>query len=340
MSEVRLQKLLASAGIASRRAAEELITAGRVRVNGRVVRELGAKADLKRDKITVDGRTLVRERHVYYLLHKPRGYVTTVRDPEGRPTVMDLLKGVTERVFPVGRLDWNTAGALLVTNDGDLAQALMHPRQKVEKTYAVKLQGHPNEEALERLRKGVELDDGRTAPADVWILSTGPGATWLRVTIREGRNRQIHRMGEAVGHKVLRLTRTEFAGLNVDDLRPGEMRPLSSTEIDDLRQTHLGAAPRKPPTPPRAHASRDKAPRRASGRRPNPPGEGRSAGDDRPTTIDTRGPAALHREPPVFGTRATMVDRPKRAPPKRRSPRADDRPTAFVRKDAPKKRGR
>jgi 23S rRNA pseudouridine2605 synthase len=312
MSEARLQKLLASAGVASRRAAEELITAGRVRVNGRVIRELGAKADLRRDKITVDGKTLVRERHVYYLLHKPRGTVTTLDDPEGRPTVMEILKGVPERIFPVGRLDWNTAGALLLTNDGDLTQALTHPRRKVIKTYAVKLQGHPSDETLERWREGVELEDGRTAPADVWMLSVGPNTTYLRVAIREGRNRQIHRMGEATGHAVLRLTRTDFAGLGVDDLRPGEYRPLTAAEVDDLRQAHVLGVP---PGPARRGRPAPRAPR----------------SDDRPPKFEGRGPRPVRPEPPI-DPRPTTFARPKRRPAApARGPRTDDRATAFAR---------
>lgn len=318
MSEARLQKLLASAGVASRRAAEELITAGRVRVNGRVVRELGAKADLRRDKVTVDGKTLVRERHVYFLLHKPRGTVTTLDDPEGRPTVMEILKGVPERIFPVGRLDWNTSGALLLTNDGDLAQALTHPRKKVVKTYAVKLQGHPSEETLARWREGIELEDGKTAPADVWMLSVGPNTTYLRVAIREGRNRQIHRMGEATGHTVLRLTRTEFAGLDVDDLRPGEYRPLTSEEIDDLRQEFVLGVPRGP-TPPRRS-------------RPGPMGPK----SERPTHFEGRGPRPVRPEPPR-DPRPTSPPRPKRRPaPPARGPRTDDRPTTLERAASPR----
>lgn len=322
MSEARLQKLLASAGVASRRAAEELITAGRVRVNGRVVRELGAKADLRRDKITVDGKTLVRERHVYYLLHKPRGTVTTINDPEGRPTVMGILKDVPERIFPVGRLDWNTAGALLLTNDGDLAQALTHPRKKVVKTYAVKLQRRPSEETLTRWREGIELEDGRTAPAEVWILSETPTATWMRVAIREGRNRQIHRMGEATGHTVLRLTRTEFAGLSVDDLRPGEYRPLTPSEIDDLRKEHLlGIPPGPARTPPRS------APRPEPRRTPRA-----AAGDQRPTTYDGPRPRPARAEP-TFDERPTRFARPKRTPPSpARRAGSDERPTTFERK--------
>ena len=264
MTEQRLQKILAAAGVASRRAAEELITAGRVRVNGKVVRELGTKADARRDKITVDGKTLVRERHVYYLLHKPRETMTTLNDPEGRPTVMELLKGVPERIFPVGRLDWNTAGALLLTNDGELAQALLHPRQKVLKTYAAKLRGRPTEQTLELWRKGIDLEDGRTAPADVWILSQSPTVTWLRVGIREGRNRQIHRMGEATGHLVLRLTRTHFADLNVDDLRPGEYRELTAKEVDDLRKEFVQGVPRSKPTTPATRHTRTDGPRRSA----------------------------------------------------------------------------
>ena len=178
MSSQRLQKILAQAGIASRRAAERLITEGRVRVNGRIVRELGSRANPPRDRVEVDGKRLVAERLVYYLIHKPRGVVTTLDDPEGRKTIKDLLHGVDQRVFPVGRLDFQTSGALLLTNDGALAQALLHPTRAVPKTYNAKVEGKVEAPRLELLRAGVVLDDGdKTAPAEVNVLRTDD-AVW------------------------------------------------------------------------------------------------------------------------------------------------------------------
>jgi 23S rRNA pseudouridine2605 synthase len=245
MSSLRLQKVLAQAGVASRRAAEELITEGRVRVNGRIVRELGTRADPRKDRVEVDGKRLVAQRHVYFLLHKPRGVVTTLDDPEGRKTVKDLLRDVRERVFPVGRLDFQTSGALLLTNDGELAQALLHPTRAVPKTYNAKLQGKIDEARLEALRTGVVLDDGKkTAPAEVSIIRRDDKATSLEITIAEGKNRQIHRMGEAIGSTVLRLTRISFAGLTLEGLRPGQMRSLSPSELTDLKQDYLQRAQR------------------------------------------------------------------------------------------------
>ncbi|HEY2733415.1 MAG TPA: pseudouridine synthase [Polyangiales bacterium] len=242
MSSERLQKILAGAGVASRRAAETLITQGRVRVNGRIVRELGSRANPRRDRVEVDGRRLVAERPVYYLMHKPRGVVTTLDDPEGRKSVKDFLRDVSERVFPVGRLDFQTSGVLLLTNDGDLAQALLHPARAVPKTYNAKMQGTVDERGLDLLRTGVVLDDGfTTAPASVNVTRKDEKHTSLEITISEGKNRQIHRMGEAINRPVLRLTRIAFAGLTIDGLRAGQMRPLKPLELSELKQKYLHA---------------------------------------------------------------------------------------------------
>ncbi len=226
--------------MASRRAAEALIADGRVRVNGRIVTEPGTQADGRRDRVEVDGRRVVFEHPAYYLLHKPRGVVSTLRDPEGRPSLGDLLSRLPERLYPIGRLDFHTSGALLVTNDGELADALLHPSREVPKVYVAKLRGDVDAEALEALRNGVELDDGHlTAPADVIVLREESGSTWVRITIHEGRNRQIVRMGEAVGHPVSRLARISFAGIDTEGLRPGQMRPLDEKEVEKLKTTYL-----------------------------------------------------------------------------------------------------
>ena len=237
----RLQKVLARAGVASRRASEELILAGRVRVNGRVVTELGTKVDPHKDRVEVDGKRLVAEKPVYYVVHKPREMVTTLEDPEGRarPSATCCAK-VPERVVPVGRLDYHTSGALLVTNDGDMVDALLRPRSGVPKVYAVKFQGHLDVEELDALRNGVVLDDGyRTKPAEVFVLREERNHTWVQVTLTEGKNRQIHRMGDAIGHRVMRLARQSFAGIGIDRLRPGEYRELRREELQQLKKKYL-----------------------------------------------------------------------------------------------------
>lgn len=245
MAAERLQKILAHAGIASRRAAEKLIAEGHVRVNGRVVTELGARADAFRDRVEVDGRRIVLEKPAYYLVHKPREMVTTLSDPEGRDHLGQLLKRIPERVYPVGRLDYHTSGALLVTNDGELADALLNPRRKVPKVYAAKLKGHLDVPELDKLRNGVRLDDGYvTKPAEVFVLREEPRNTWVQITLTEGKNRQIHRMAMAIGHPVQRLVRLSFAGLTTDGLRPGEWRPLTRTELEKLKKQYVVAARR------------------------------------------------------------------------------------------------
>jgi pseudouridine synthase len=231
----RLQKILSQAGVSSRRKAEELIRAGRVRVNGRVVRELGTRA-LPSDRITIDGRPLaVPETFLYLVLNKPTGVVTTAADPEGRPTVLDLLGKVRQRVFPVGRLDYHSAGLLLLTNDGELALRLTHPRYHVAKTYRVKVRGRPTPHALERLGKGIRFREGPTAPAKVRVLESSERKTWLEITISEGKRRQVRRMCDAVGLPVEKLIRISLGPLKLGRLPPGHFRPLDSEEIHKLR---------------------------------------------------------------------------------------------------------
>lgn len=232
---MRLNAYLARAGIASRRAADELIKAGRVRVNG-ARGELGASVG-RRDVVEVDGERVRLQELSYVLLHKPTGAVTTLRDPQGRLTVADLVDHPA-RVVPVGRLDADTGGALLLTNDGALAHRLAHPRYGVEKTYVARVVGRPSDAALEQLGKGVELDDGKTAPAAVRRLAPAR----IELTIHEGRKHQVKRMLEAVGHPVVRLHRSRFAGLGVGDLAPGEWRELNRGEVQALR----AAVRRKP----------------------------------------------------------------------------------------------
>ncbi len=225
----RLQKILAHAGIDSRRKCEELILEGRVHVNGVVVTELGAKADPRRDEITVDFAPIARERPVYILLNKPKGYVTTVKDEQGRPTVMALLHGIDARVYPVGRLDFNSEGLLLMTNDGALANRLMAPDHEIPKVYLVKVHRLPTKEQLDDLRNGFRLDGRRLKPCAIEFAEKGDNP-WLRVTLTEGKNQQIRRMFAAVGHPVSKLRRVQFGPLADPALKPGEWRFLSPQE--------------------------------------------------------------------------------------------------------------
>ncbi|MFN8012553.1 MAG: pseudouridine synthase [Holophagaceae bacterium] len=225
----RLQKILAHAGIDSRRKCEELILEGRVHVNGVVVTELGAKADPRRDEITVDFVPIARERPVYILLNKPKGYVTTVKDEQGRPTVMALLHGIDARVYPVGRLDFNSEGLLLMTNDGALANRLMAPDHEIPKVYLVKVHRLPTKEQLDELRGGFRLDGRRLKPCAIEFAEKGDNP-WLRVTLTEGKNQQIRRMFAAIGHPVSKLRRVQFGPLADPALKPGEWRFLSPQE--------------------------------------------------------------------------------------------------------------
>lgn len=231
---------MAAAGIASRRKSEELIAAGRVRVNGKIVTEQGIKVDSYNDKVEVDGRRLVREKPVYFVVHKPREMVSTLDDPRGRACLADLFQKVDSRVFPVGRLDYHTSGVILATNDGDLTDGLLRPKNEVPKTYLAKMSGNIAVEALDQLRNGVRLDDGyKTRKAEVFVERVDGNNSWVNITLREGKNRQIHRMGDAIGHRVMRLVRLSFAGLTAEGLRPGELRPLSQKELDRLKKRYL-----------------------------------------------------------------------------------------------------
>ena len=232
----RLQKLIAVAGLASRREAEKWIEQGRVTVNGRIV-QLGEQADPDRDHVAVDGRPLrLEETAVYVLLNKPAGYVTTLRDPRGRPVVTELLRDVPARLFPVGRLDLTTEGLLLLTNDGKLAWRLTHPRHEVTKTYLVRVRGRLTREAQRTLETGVMLEDGITAPARVSGVRGSDSHTWLELTIHEGRNRQVRRMCEAVGYPVSRLKRIRLAFLELGTLASGQYRHLTREEVARLKR--------------------------------------------------------------------------------------------------------
>jgi len=246
--EVRLQKIISAAGVASRRAAEKLIEEGRVQVNGTTVTELGTKADPDTDDIRVDERRVKQpQRQRYLLLNKPRGYVTTRSDPEHRPTVLDLLKGVREYVYPVGRLDFDSEGLLLLTNDGDLAATLTHPRHEVERVYEAQVLGVPDAHDIDRLSRGIIIEGRRTSPANVELLRerrTDGNTSVLRVTIHEGRTRQVRKMADAIGHPVRALKRVRIGPIADKNLRLGTYRELTPEEVRKLK--HAGVAPRTP----------------------------------------------------------------------------------------------
>ncbi len=234
----RLQKVLAQAGVGSRRKCEEIILAGRVEVNGERVTELGVKVS-PTDLIAVDGRAIKTENKVYLVFHKPKGVITSANDPEGRRTVMDYIKNVSERLYPVGRLDYDTEGLLLLTNDGEFANRLTHPKFHVPKTYHATVKGVPHGSLLEKLAQGVMLDDGITAPANVDYYDIGDDQkqSIIAITIHEGRNRQVRRMFDAINYPVVRLRRVQYGPLFLEGLPRGKSRPLTAKEIEDLMDT-------------------------------------------------------------------------------------------------------
>ncbi|WP_096201020.1 pseudouridine synthase [Bacillus sp. FJAT-45350] len=233
----RLQKVISQAGITSRRKAEDLIVEGKVKVNGQVVRELGVKVTPNKDKVEVNGVPIDREEPVYFLLYKPTGVISSVNDDKGRTVVTDFLE-VEQRVYPVGRLDYDTSGVILLTNDGEFANILMHPKHKVHKVYIAKVEGIPLREELKKLQYGIHLEDGKTAPANVKVLSVDKkkNTSIVQLTIHEGRNRQVRRMFEAIGHPVQKLKREQFAFLTAKGLNPGDVRKLTPFEVKQLRE--------------------------------------------------------------------------------------------------------
>ncbi len=239
MSSERLQKIISAAGLASRRQAEELILAGRVSVNGQVTDELGTRADWTTDQIAVDGVLLKRAEPVYLLMNKPYGVITSLHDPQGRKTVADIvaMAGISDRVYPVGRLDYDTEGLLLLTNDGELTQSLSHPSFEVEKEYAVDVEQKPTAQMLQTLARGVALGEGETAPAKVFPPELAENGFWrFRIVIHEGRNRQVRRMVEAAGSLVRRLKRVRYAFLTLEGIEVGSIRPLEEMEITRLKE--------------------------------------------------------------------------------------------------------
>lgn len=235
--EERLQKVLAQAGVASRRSCEELIKQGRVKVNGQVVTELGTKVNATVDQILVDNKSIAQEEHVYVLLHKPTGVITSMSDPEGRKTVRDLIKQIPQRVYPVGRLDFDTSGLLIMTNDGELANRLAHPSFEMDKVYRAWVKGIPTTESVLRLAKGIKLEDGMTSPGKARILErdASNNRALLELTIHEGRNRQVRRMCQAIGHPVVTLQRIRISFLTLGNLGLGSYRFLQKEEVERLR---------------------------------------------------------------------------------------------------------
>nr|WGD91817.1 23S rRNA pseudouridine(2605) synthase RluB [Bacillus subtilis] len=232
----RLQKVIAHAGVASRRKAEELIKEGKVKVNGKVVTELGVKVTGS-DQIEVNGLKVEREEPVYFLLYKPRGVISAVQDDKGRKVVTDFFKNIPRRIYPIGRLDYDTSGLLLLTNDGEFANKLMHPKYEIDKTYVAKVKGIPPKEPLRKLERGIRLEEGKTAPAKAKALSLDKKkqTSIIQLTIHEGRNRQVRRMFEAIGHEVIKLKREEYAFLNLRGLHTGDARELTPHEVKRLR---------------------------------------------------------------------------------------------------------
>ncbi len=299
----RLQKIIAAAGVTSRRAAEELISSGRVRVNGQIVTELGSKADASKDHIKVDGKLInPKQPMTYILLNKPAGYVTTMSDPEGRPTVQDLMKGVKVRVYPVGRLDYNTEGMLIMTNDGDFAHIVTHPRHELPKTYLAKVKGVLDEKAIESLETGVYLDDGKTAPAKIKKVRKEEANSWVEITIHEGRKRQVRRMFDRVGRSVIKLKRTKTGNLLLGDLAEGAFRHLTHEEVQGLRELAQSVEVKMPVTSDEGRGTatrderrgtRDEGSRRET--RGRVQGSGYRAPVERRGARDERGPKTAHK---------------------------------------------
>ena len=284
----RLQKIIAHAGFASRREAETMIREGRVTVNGRVVTELGSKADPARDHVKVDGKLITRaETHRYILLYKPKEVMTTVADPQGRRTVIDLIKGVRERIYPVGRLDFHSEGLILLTNDGDLAFKVSHPQHGSVKTYHVKVRGVPEERLIDKLQRGITLDGKRTLPCEIRRMKTTgrgdeEGNSWFEVKLREGRTQQIRKMFQAVGHPVSKLRRVAIGPLSDPRLGPGDYRELTKTEVKQL-------ASMQEPAKPKAEKPRRTAARPAAGTSKKTTSKKTSA--KKPTTRKAAAPA-------------------------------------------------
>lgn len=325
----RVQKIISAAGVTSRRAAEQLITEGRVRVNGKVVTELGTKADASKDHIKVDGKLInPKQPLVYIMLNKPAGFVTTMADPEGRPTVLNLLKGLKVRVYPVGRLDYNTEGLLLLTNDGDFAHLITHPKHEFPKTYRAKVKGMLTDEQINLLEQGIYLDDGKTAPAKLKKISKEEANSWLEITIHEGRKRQVRRMFDRVGHSVIKLKRVKTGNLVLGDLPEGSFRYLSGTEVNELKDDALKMEVRTPKPAP-VRSKEGQGPRAAASLPPR--GDKRPMADARrQKPLESRSGRPV-RDTKDDGQRATRGPRSASGS----APRGDKRPMIGARRQKP-----
>jgi 23S rRNA pseudouridine2605 synthase len=306
----RLQKIIAHAGFASRREAETMIREGRVTVNGRVVTELGSRADAARDHVKVDGKLITHaEEHRYILLYKPKEVMTTVQDPQGRKTVIDLVRGIRERIYPVGRLDFHSEGLIVLTNDGDLAFKVSHPRHGSVKTYHVKVRGVPEQRLVEKLERGITIDGKRTLPCEIAQMKTtgsneDGGNSWYEVKLREGRTQQIRKMFKAVGHPVTKLRRVAIGPISDPKLTPGDWRELTKQEVK-LLSTH--PEPKAPPKPRRVRAVRAKAGSASPSGAKKKSGSKSAAPKRRGETAKTRRPktaAASERKPRTRAARS------------------------------------
>ncbi len=329
----RLQKYLAAAGVTSRRRAEELIVAGRVVVNGKIVRELGSKIDPETDLVVVDGKPVLRnDTRAYYLLYKPSGCVTTASDPQGRPKAIDYLRGIHERVFAVGRLDYDAEGAILFTDDGELANRLAHPRYGHARTYLAKIRGEPSEAAMDRMKAGVRLEDGPAKALEVAVHEKTEKNTWIRIVVGEGRFHLVKRLCEAVGLQIQRLYRPEFGGVTVEGLRAGEFRALTPNEVKAMKAlVGLVAAGKEIPARPLG-----KLPRAARRHGHGPPSTDPDAAPYvRPPAPDEQdeGPGAAASAPRDEAGQDVL---PKRTPPRKLRDGRDNRfSRAPVKKKAP-----
>lgn len=234
--KIRLQKYMAQCGVASRRKCEEMIKSGQVTINGEVVRDMGVKIDPSHDRVFVNGKRIsLEENYVYIMLNKPRGYITTVKDQYNRPTVMDLVKDISERIYPIGRLDYESEGLLLLTNDGNIAFHLTHPRHQIDKEYVVRVEGCPSSEDIDKLRNGIDIGGFITSPAQVDLIRKNKQTSLIRITIKEGKNRQVRRMFDAIGHPVIYLKRIRIGNIKLGNLELGKWRHLTNRELEALK---------------------------------------------------------------------------------------------------------
>lgn len=234
--KIRLQKYMAQCGVASRRKCEEMIKSGQVTINGEVVRDMGVKIDPSHDRVFVNGKRIsLEENYVYIMLNKPRGYITTVKDQYNRPTVMDLVKDISERIYPIGRLDYESEGLLLLTNDGNIAFHLTHPRHQIDKEYVVRVEGCPSSEDIDKLRNGIDIGGFITSPAQVDLIRKNKQTSLIRITIKEGKNRQVRRMFDAIGHPVIYLKRIRICNIKLGNLELGKWRHLTNKELEALK---------------------------------------------------------------------------------------------------------